>query len=136
MKRSVTVAALSLAIIGPAYCADIEASTGVVCNTQQQVARFVVLNDADPLTAIRLVNAEANDSSACMVASLTFVRGVSPVTVRKNAAAFQIVQILVVGIVTDDGVRAVVPTSYFSLFRIEERMARSIGRDSPSQFAS
>jgi hypothetical protein len=95
-----------------------------------------MLNDADPLTAIRLVNAEGNDSSALHGCQPHFRAGVSPVTVRKNAVAFQIVKILVVGVVTDNGVRPVVPTIYFSLFRIEERMARSIERDSTSQFAS
>ena len=62
-------------------------------------------------------------ATACAVASLAFVRGGNPVTVRKRDATFQIVPILVVGVVTPDGVRGIIPAVYFSLFRVEERSA-------------
>ena len=124
MKFAFTVALLCLVPLASARSVEIETSTGVVCNTRQQVERFVALNNADPLAAIHAVNAEANDPSACVAASLAFLRGHDAVTVRKKDAAFQIVQILVVGIVTEHGIKPLVPALYFSLFRIEERTAQ------------
>lgn len=104
----------------PAHGDGVEISTGVVCNTRQQMERFVALNEADPSAAIRAVNAEHNDPSACVVASLAFVRGRDAGTVRKNDAAFRIVRIMVVGIVTEGGIRPVAPAVHFALFSIEE----------------
>jgi hypothetical protein len=123
MKFGLLVGFLSLLLIAPTPAEEIETSTGVICNTQKQMERFVTLNDADPHSAIRAVNAEEHDPTACAVASLAFVRGGNPVTVRKRDATFQIVPILVVGVITRDGVRGIVPAVYFSLFRVEERSA-------------
>lgn len=123
MKSVIKIAVLSLLLWAPARAEEIETSTGVVCNTQKQVERFVALNDANPQAAIEAVNAEAHDPTACAVASLAFMRGGSPVMVRSSHAAFQIVPILVIGIVTEEGVQAVVPAIYFSLFRVDERAA-------------
>jgi hypothetical protein len=123
MKFGLVVVWGSLLWSAPARADEIETSTGVICNTQQQMERFVALNDADPQSAIRAVNDEVHDPTACAVASLAFVRGGNPVTVRKKDATFQIVPILVVGVVTPDGVRGVIPAVYFSLFKVEERTA-------------
>ena len=122
MKIGLLVGFLLL-LVAPMRADEVETSTGVICNTQRQMERFVVLNDADPQSAIRAVNAEEHDPTACAVASLAFVRGSNPVTVRKRDATFQIVPILVVGVVTPDGVRGISPAVYFSLFRVEERSA-------------
>ena len=123
MKIGLLVGVLSLLLVAPTRAEEVETSTGVICNTQKQMERFVMLNDADPQSAIRAVNAEEHDPAACAVASLAFVRGGNPVTVRKRDATFQIVPILVVGVVTPDGVRGIIPAVYFSLFRVEERSA-------------
>jgi hypothetical protein len=123
MKIGLLVGFLSLLLVAPTRADEVETSTGVICNTQKQMERFVVLNDADPRTAIRAVNAEEHDPTACAVASLAFVRGSNSVTVRKRDTTFQIVPILVVGVVTPDGVRGIIPAVYFSLFRVEERSA-------------
>ena len=123
MKFGLMVGFLSLLLFAPARAGEVETSTGVICNTQKQMERFVALNDADPQSAIRVINAEEHDPEACAVASLAFVRGGNPVTVKSKNATFQIVPILVVGVITSDGVRGVVPAVYFSLFKVEERMA-------------
>ena len=123
MKFGLMGGFLSLLLFAPVHADEIEISTGVICNTQKQMERFVALNDADPQSAIRVINAEEHDPEACAVASLAFVRGGNPITVRRKDATFQIVPILVVGVVTRDGVRGVIPAVYFTLFKVEERMA-------------
>jgi hypothetical protein len=126
------VAFLGVLVSVPARGGEVEASTGVICHTQRQMERFVALNDADPQSAIAAVNAEEN-GKACSVASLAFRRGRIATTVRSKSAAFQIVDILVVGVVTERGVDAVGPAVYFALFRIEERVAQSRPRERAPQ---
>jgi hypothetical protein len=133
VKFACVFACLCALTAGPAHSAEIETSTGVVCNTVSQVERFVALNHGDPQAAVRAVNAEANDPAACTVASLAFMRGEEAVTVRKDATAFQIVRIRVVGIVTANGIRAIAPAHCFALFRIEERTARAAKPDRASR---
>ena len=131
MRSTVAYAFVSLLLLVPArasevapmHAYEVETSTGVICNTRKQMERFVALNDADPQSAVHAVNSEEHDPSACAVASLAFVRGGNPLTVRKKDAAFQIVEILAIGVITEQGVRAIAPTLYYALFKIEERMA-------------
>src|SRR5580658_10005904 len=100
--KCVLVALALLCLMPPAARGEgveagtVETSTGVICNTRQQIERFIAINDSDPVAAIAAVNAEHGDPSACAVASLAFLRSREAVTVRKADAAFQIVRILVV----------------------------------------
>lgn len=121
MKAALKLVLLSVFLLGPARANEIEIGTGVICNTQRQVQKFLAFNEADPQTAVRAVNDEERDPAACGVASLAFVRGHSAITVRTKDATFQITNILVVGLVTDDGVRSVAPSVQFYPFKIDER---------------
>ena len=51
---------------------------------------------------------------------MAYVRGPQLGTARSKDASFEIVRILVVGIVTETGVKSVTPASFFSLFEIDE----------------
>ena len=54
----------------------LELGIGVICNSADQVERYLALQVAKaPDAAIRLVNDEAPDSNACAVAAIAFVRG-------------------------------------------------------------
>jgi hypothetical protein len=100
---------------------DYEVATSLVCETPQQVERFIALfNGDDTAQAIKAVNAEAHDSSACAVASLAFVRGKEARTVRDRDYAYTIVHILVLGVVTDEGVRPIDPSAFFTMFAVKE----------------
>ena len=123
MRFGVMVSLLSLLLLPAARADEVETSTGVICNTQKQIERFVALNDDDPQTAVSAVNAEEHDETACAVASLAFIRGRKAATTRTRSATFEIIPILVVGVVTAHGVRSVTPAVYFSLFKVEERAA-------------
>jgi hypothetical protein len=123
MKIAVTLGCFFVLLSGAARGGEIEIGTPVVCNTQKQIEEFVAFNQADPQTAIRDVNAEEEDPTACGVANLAFFRGRNTVTIRTKDATFQIVDILVIGAVTDDGLRSVAPSVQFALFKIDERVA-------------
>jgi hypothetical protein len=99
---------------------DIEVGTSLICDTQEQVQRFVALYEGDVESALKGVNAAEHDPTACGVSTMAYVRGPHLGTARSKDASFEIVRILVVGIVTETGVKSVTPASFFSLFEIAE----------------
>jgi len=107
----------------PAQAADIQVGTVLVCDTEQQVERFIAFYDGDAETAVEAVNAEVRDPTACTLAEIAYVPGPPLVTTRKRVATFQIVRVLVIGILTPSGVRAIEPAHFFSVLEVEERDA-------------
>jgi hypothetical protein len=99
---------------------NVEFGNVVVCDTQQQVERYVALYHGDEHAAVRAVNRAENDPTACGVASAAFVRGPQTATARAERMAFKIVRILVLGFDSDDGFRPVQPASYFTAFGVTE----------------
>jgi hypothetical protein len=117
------LAALVLPLLAPvglsAQAREVEVGTSLVCDTQEQVERFIALYDGDAQSAVDRVNAEHNPT-ACAVSSMAYLRGPQLATARSKDATFEIAQILVLGIVTESGVKPVTPVSFFSLFEVEE----------------
>ena len=99
---------------------EVQVDTSLVCDTQAQVERFIALYDGDVSTAVDAVNTEAHDPTACAVTTMAFVRGRRLATTRKKEGSFEIVEILVLGVVTPDGLSPVAPTTSFSLFPVDE----------------
>jgi hypothetical protein len=89
---------------------------------QKQVEKFVAFSEADPQAAISAVNDEEEDPTACGVANLAYVRGHNALTIRTRDATFQIADILVIGVITDDGARYSVGPILF----VQDRRARSL----------
>src|ERR1700722_15124295 len=85
--------------------ADYEVGQSLVCDTQGQVERFVALFAGDAQSAIRGVNAEAHDPSACAIVKVAYMRGSQIGMARHGDNAFEIVRILVVGVETESGIR-------------------------------
>jgi hypothetical protein len=114
-----------IALLAAPYCAaaqapDYEVGASLVCDTQGQVERFVALFSGDAQAAVRVVNAEAEDPTACAIMNVAYMRGTQLGTARHGDNAFGIIRILVVGIETQDGIRPVRPAAYFSLFGVTE----------------
>jgi hypothetical protein len=100
---------------------NIEVGTAIVCDTQQEVERFVSLMRGSTLSAnsaVNTINAEENDRNAGGVSKLAFLRGASLATVRTRDETFEITEILVVGVATEAGVA--VPSVYFAVFKLED----------------
>ena len=74
----------------------------------------------DAQAAIRVVNAEEQNPTACAIVSVAYVRGPQIGMARRGDSAFEIVRVLVIGVETEDGIRVVRPAAYFSLFGIKE----------------
>ena len=109
----------------PTRADEIQVGTGLVCDTRQQVERFVALYDGDPQSAVGTVNAEEHNPTACGMITMAFVSGPPLATARNNNKnrSFQIVQVLVIGLVTSEGVQAVEPAHFYSFLEVEEREA-------------
>jgi hypothetical protein len=100
--------------------AGYEVGQSLVCDTQEQVELFADLFTGDVQTAISVVNQEEHNPSACGIVKIAFMRGDSHGTIRRGDTAFELVHILVVGVETDSGIRAVRPSAYFTLFEVKE----------------
>src|SRR5215472_7857297 len=99
---------------------NMEVGDVLVCDTQEQVERYVAHYHGDNEAAVRAVNREENDPRACGVATAAFVRGPQMATARAENIAFEIVRILVLGVDGDDGLRPVQPAPYFAAFGVTE----------------
>jgi hypothetical protein len=128
MNRTVRLALISLLLCAPAHAQDdrgidqrgIEVGDALICDTQEEAQRYIAHFEGDPEAAIRAVNREESDSSACGLMSAAFVRGPSVLAVSRGNMAFQVVRILVMGVDGPDGLRAVPPASYFTVFGTTE----------------
>jgi hypothetical protein len=103
----------------PARADDIQVGTGLVCDTQEQAERFATLYDGDTETAIGTINAEEHNATACAVVTMTYMPGPPLATVRKSDMTLQVVPIVVLGLVTPDGIQAVEPARFFSVQAVE-----------------
>ena len=123
LKHALPLALLSFLLCVPAQAQKVEVGTGVFCDTQQQMERFVALFDGNEVVTMKKVNAEENDPTACGIATVTFVRGPQIGTTRTQKGTFSIFRVLVVGVLTDAGFRSAVPAAIFSVTKIDERIA-------------
>jgi hypothetical protein len=127
--RLALIAVLATLIFGPAAQAEdsgageVQVGTQLVCNTQHEAFRFVKLYAGDTEAALRIVNAEEGDPTACGIVPVLYFVGSLLGSARSGNATFNIVKILIIGVVTTDGVRTVLPTEYFSALAVDERDA-------------
>lgn len=104
----------------PAQAQDVEVGTGLICDTQEQVERYISAYDGDAQSTVDSVNAAEHDPTACGMATVVFVRGRQLAISRNKDKTFQIVPILVLGLVTEEGIKSVEPAPFFSGFEIQE----------------
>jgi hypothetical protein len=119
-RITLLVMPLALLLGLPARAQEIEVGTSLICDTQEQVERFVTLYDGDAQSTVNSVNAAEHNPTACAVSTMAYVRGRQLARARNKDTTFQIVPILVLGVVTEEGVESVTPAPFFTVFEIEE----------------
>src|SRR4051794_36550526 len=72
--------------------ADVETSVAPVCATQKQVERLAGLFAYNTKSAVHVVNVETQNSQACGIVNVAFLRGARIGTVRTQEATFEIVE--------------------------------------------
>jgi hypothetical protein len=115
-----SLALLACLLPAPVRASEYEVDTSLVCDTQAQVERFAAVFAGDAQDAIRVVNAEEQNPSACVIENVAYMRGTRLEMVRHGDSAFEIVRVLVIGIETENGILPVRPSVYFSLFSVKE----------------
>ena len=116
-------ALLSLLTGFPAQAQNIEVRSGIFCDTQRQVERFVALFDGNAEAAIDAVNVDGKQPVGCVGGTIAFIRGPEVATARTWNMTFHIVQVIVVGVFTEAGLQSAGPAAAFSIERVEERTA-------------
>ena len=91
---------------------DIEVGAGIICDTPQQVKRYLTFADephgADSVDrALDAVNTEENNPRACGVAIIAFVRDGQSETVEFNHSVAKVTRVRVVAVATQEGWRHV-----------------------------
>lgn len=119
-RSALPVLPLLLTLSFGAQAQEIEITNGLICDTQKQVEQFIALYDGDAKSTAELVNAAEHNPTACVVSGMAYVRGRELATARSKDTTFQIVPILVVGVVTEEGVQPVAPTRFFSAIEVKE----------------
>jgi hypothetical protein len=120
IRFELLLALLACLLSAPVRASDYEVDISLVCDTQAEVERFVAVFTGNVQDAIRVVNAEEQNPSACTINNVAYMRGGRLGMVRHGDSAFEIVRILVIGIETENGVLPVRPSVYFSLFSVNE----------------
>jgi hypothetical protein len=115
-------ALLTLLLCLPAQARQVEVSTSVLCNTEQQMERFVVLFDGNNGKAINGVNSEENDPHACVSGTIAYIRGPEIGTARNSNWTFNIVEVLVVAVLTEAGFTPAAPQAFFAAEPVDERI--------------
>jgi hypothetical protein len=123
LRFALAIAALSLFQGVPSRAQTVEVGTGIFCSTQKQIERFVAYFDGDETMAVNAVNAAENDPSACVYGPAAFLRGPEIETARNKIGAYHILKVLIVGVLTESGLRSVAPVASFSVEKIDERVA-------------
>jgi len=122
LNHALCVAALSLLIAVPSRAETVEVETGVFCDTQQQMERYVALYGGDTQAALNAVNMEVNDATACVYGTIAYIRCAEIATARNKNETYHIVRVIVVGFMTYSGFRASAPAASFSVEKIDERI--------------
>ena len=123
MKSALCLAMLAALLCAPAHAQqDVQTGSIMICDTQRQVERYVTFLDVagNAQSAIRTVNAEADNPAACAVNNIAYIRGATIGTVRTRSDAFQIVEILAIGANTPNGMRPARPAIFFTLVKLNE----------------
>jgi hypothetical protein len=98
----------------------VEIMTGPVCQTQEDVQRYIALYDGAVQTTIAALNAETDDPHSCIMATVEYLRGPQNGTGWNHDTAFEIYRILVVGVDMQAGMRLAHPAPYFTAFGVRE----------------
>jgi hypothetical protein len=101
----------------------VEVAERLACDTQEQAERFIALLQGNASSAVKAVNDEEKDPTACAIVTTAHLRGNDVATVRSSTFYYRIVRILVLGIVTENGMQNTAPATFYSVDRLEDRDA-------------
>ncbi len=128
MNSALRVLLFSLCFVVPAAAQQkpdpndqVQVGATVICDTQQQMERFVVVFDGDYASAMNRVNAEEKNPTACIGATMAYVQGGELSKAKSTTkGTYNIIRVLVIGITTPMGFQPIQPAAFFSIVKSEE----------------
>jgi hypothetical protein len=120
MLKLVATLLLPAALLGldPAQAKEMKAGTGVICNTEAQVQRLIAAGPKAAEATIAAINVE--EPKACGIVPVIYVERTAHETVRNPHGTFRIVEIIVVGVTSPQGVQPVPPLAQFTFVTVRE----------------
>lgn len=97
--------------------------SGLICDTQEQAERFVLVLRDNVETAIGAVNNEAGTPDACMIATYGFVPGQTVSEVERNGTIVNVIEVRVLAVATTSGVQMIEPKTFYSIVPTRDRIA-------------
>jgi hypothetical protein len=113
-----TMVALASFIVSSAYAQDVATGSGLICDTREQIERYVAMYDGNPQRTIELVNEQSNSKSACGLAQIAYQRAEEIADIRVNHARGKIVQLTIVGINYSGIWQGTRPYTQFTIFML------------------
>jgi hypothetical protein len=102
---------------------DVDVETRLVCDTQKQVERFVEIYKGDVEAAVHSVNAEYEGPPVCDMVTVAYVPLDEVSVVEGPQGKFRVLQIILMGVFTDEGFSFTVPTTYFTMLPVEQNLS-------------
>lgn len=110
----------ALIILGlPQFAKAQEVGHGIVCDTPEQVIRFVLADDSQATLAA--INQEKAQS--CALLEISFYTGSIDSTVVTRDGVWEVTHILIVGIATPHGISPVEPTPQWTAIAVPSKSA-------------
>ena len=120
MKHVASLAFALLVMCAPAQAYEIETGPVLICDTHEQVNRFVQVFDGNQDLAISTVNVEEHDLNACAVLNAAYVLGPQLGVARSQTHAFEITGVAVIGVVAPNGYQPIAPSLHFTPVKLKE----------------
>jgi hypothetical protein len=124
MKTALTIAALSLfatSLTNRAHAYDVETGSIMLCDTQKQIERYVALFEGNQDAAIKAVNTEASNPTACAMTNVAYVQGEEVGVARSASDGYKVVQIAVVAVNAGPGYQLIKPSVFYTLVKLKEQ---------------
>lgn len=117
--KTVSLALLASLLCGVAHAGVVEdADQGkiMICDTLQQAERITQVYAGKVDEAMKLVNEEAHNSTACIIQGVAYYKGDKTTRMRGPGGGFDITRILVVGVMASTSVMPTHPSIYYGVF--------------------
>lgn len=106
---------------------DVQAARLVICDSAEKAQRFATQHQ-DLQAAIASDNAAPSKdasgaSNACLVAGIAYISGRQMDRVRSKDGAYDVTEILIVGVATPYGMLAIEPSVVYTLLKVKEEAA-------------
>lgn len=106
---------------------DVQAARLVICGTAEKAQLFAAQNQ-DLKAAIARDDAAAGKNAgdaanACLVAGIAYISGKPMERVSSKDGAYNVTEILIVGVATPYGMLAIEPSVVYTLLKVEEEAA-------------